>query len=60
MDRIENGVFRTYGWSSETHKSFLMDYGLWEEKDGINVLKHILTHLYCTKYNEINRRHSSI
>ena len=27
---------------------------------GWKILKHILTHLYCTKYNEIDMRHSGI
>ena len=33
-----------------------MHYGLWKKKK----LKHISTYLFCTKYNEINIRHSNV
>ena len=29
MDRTENGIYTTYGLSTETHKSFPMHNGLW-------------------------------
>ena len=31
MERIGNGVHRTIGWSTETHKSIKMYYGLWQK-----------------------------
>ena len=54
MNRIENGTYAINDLSSETHKSFPIHYGLWEEKS----LKHILAYLDYTKYNEINISHS--
>ena len=49
MNRIENGIHTTNGLSTETHKSFPIQYGLWGEK----CLKSFLTYLDCTKCNEI-------
>ena len=42
--------------SAELPNRFPVHYGLWKEK----FLKHILTYLYCTKYNNIIMRHSHI
>ena len=56
MNRIENGMYVTNDLSRETHKSFPIHYGQW--KGGC--LKRILTHLGCTKYNEINISHLHI
>ena len=56
MDRIENGIYTTNGLSTETHKSFPIHSGLWDE----TFFKRILGYLYCTKYNEINIGHSYI
>ena len=54
MNRIENGMCTINGLSTETHKNFPIHYGLL----GGKCLKHILTYLACTKYNEINISHS--
>ena len=54
MDRIENGMFTINGSSAVAHKSFPMHYGIVIAPQGGKFLKRILTHLYCTKYNEIN------
>ena len=51
MDRIENGMYRTNGSSTETHKKFPMHYDLWREK---------FESVYCTKYNTINISHLDV
>ena len=50
LDRIENDVYGTHRSSTETHKSFLIHYGLCGGKD----FKRILICLYCNKWNKIN------
>ena len=54
MDRFGNGIYGIHRSSTETHKSFLVHYDL----RGENILKSILTCLYCNKWNKINIWHS--
>ena len=54
MDLIENGMHGSKGSSTEIDKSF--PDTLWPVE---GFLKHILTHLYCTKCNEIKMYHSN-
>ena len=54
MNSIENGMHATISLFTETHNSFPIHYGLWGEK----CLKHILTYLDCTTYNEVSIGHS--
>ena len=37
ISSIENGIHETNGLSTETHKSFLIDYGLWGLKEYFNI-----------------------
>ena len=48
MDHVENGMHEDTDSSTEAHKVFrcITAWGTF--------LKHILTCLYCTKYNEMN------
>ena len=56
MDCIENGIYRTNGWSTEIWKGF-SDALL---RGGYRFLMRIFTYLYCSKYNEISRFHSNV
>ena len=53
MDHIANGMYGTNALFTETHKSFLMHYGLWGK-----YLKHILKCLCCNKCSKIDIRRS--
>ena len=51
MIPLRNDVKSTSILYTGSHKNFPIHYGLWGK-----FLKHILTYLHCTKYNEINTR----
>ena len=51
MNHVENGIYKSNGLSTETHKSFPIHYGLW----GGKCSKRIFVYSYCTKYDEINK-----
>ena len=57
MDNIETYMYRIKDSSTDTHKSFHNIF--WSIGNG-KVLNLIITHLYCTKYNEINIFHSVV
>ena len=51
---MKNGLNIIITLNTSSHKRFPMHYSLLGKKK----LKHILTYLYCTKYNEMNAFHS--
>ena len=55
MNRIENGMYTTIGWSTHTYKFFRYITAC-----GKKCLKRLSKYLFCTKYNKINICHSDI
>ena len=55
MDRNENGIHRTDGWSTEACKSFPMHCGQWGA-----TFKVYFNKFYYTKCNKINMCHSDV
>ena len=52
----KNGINSINIFNTDSHKSFSICYGLLLFT--AYILKRILTYLYCTNYNEINKCHS--